>query len=166
MELRIRQAREADAEAVIGIWNPIIGAGVYSALDTPLTLESERAYIMNFPSRGVFLVAERLENRRVVGFQAIEPFATYTHAFDHVGVVGTCVDLGLRRCGIGTHLARASFEEARRKGYEKLFTYIRADNDGGLRFYEKRGFRVVGIARKHAKVKGQYVDSVFVEIFI
>ncbi len=166
MELRIREARQTDAEALTGIWNEIIEAGAYSALDTRLTVEYEREYIVSFSPRGVFLVAERPEDHRVLGFQCIEPFATYTHAFDHVGVVGTCIELALRRQGIGKRLSGASFEEAREKGYEKLFTYVRADNDGALGFYKKLGFRVVGAARKHVKIKGRYVDSMFLEMFL
>ncbi len=54
-------------------------------------------------------------------------------------------------------------EAARRKGYEKIFTFIRADNPAALATYEKQGFSVVGIARKHAKLAGKYVDEVLIE---
>ena len=36
----------------------------------------------------------------LVGLQDVEPFVTYTHAFDHVGVIGTFVDLDRRRQGL------------------------------------------------------------------
>ena len=114
MDLLVREARPDDAEAVIGILNPIIEAGVYTVLDMPLTIEAERAYILNFPRRGVFHLAILRQDHKVVGFQSMEPFSTYTRAFDHVGVIGTYVDLSYRREGIATCLFEATFEAARR----------------------------------------------------
>jgi len=122
MNLVIRGARLDDAGALVRILNPIIEAGVYTVLDTPLTVEYERDYIANFPPRGVFHVAED-QDQRIVGFESGEPYATYTHAFDHVAVIGTFVDLKERRRGIGTRLFEATLEAARRKGYEKIRTY-------------------------------------------
>ena len=113
---------------------------MYTVLDTHFTAEAERQFILNFPPRGVLHVAVRRPDQRVVGFQSLEPFATYTHAFDHVGIIGTYVDLSYRRQGIGTCLFGATFEAARHKGYEKLFTFVRADNTAALASYLKHGF--------------------------
>jgi L-amino acid N-acyltransferase YncA len=135
-------------------------------LDTPFTVEAEREYILNFPRRGIFHVAERLQDRTVVGFQSMEPFATYTHAFDHVGVLGTYVDLACRRQGIARNLFEATFAAARRKGYEKIFTFVRADNLAALASYLNQGFQIVGSARRQAKINGTYVDEIMIEKFL
>jgi L-amino acid N-acyltransferase YncA len=89
VDLLVREVELNDAEAIVSILNPIIEAGVYTAFDTPLTVEAEREYILHFPARGVFHVALCYQEQKVVGFQSMEPFANYTHAFDHVGVLGT-----------------------------------------------------------------------------
>jgi len=162
----IRNAVEADAEAIAAIWNQIIQAARYSALDTPLTEQTQRQFLSDLPERGIFIVAENREDQRLAGFQSLEPFAAYTHAFDHVAVIGTCVDLSLRRRGVGKQLSQVGFAKAREMGYEKLFTYVRADNHGGLNFYGGLGFRVVGTAKRHGKFSGKYVDSVFLERFL
>lgn len=166
MELVVRDARPDDAEAIVGILNPIIEAGVYTALDTAFTAETEREFILNFPQRGIFHVAVRCDNNKVVGLQNVEPFATFTHAFDHVGVIGTFVDLLYQRQGVSKSLFRATFETARRKGYEKIFTYVRADNPVALTSYLHHGFRVIGTAQRHAKLNGKYVDEVIIERFL
>lgn len=41
MELLIREVQVDDAEAIVGILNPIIQAGIYTAFDTPFTVEDE-----------------------------------------------------------------------------------------------------------------------------
>ena len=163
MELLIRDANPDDAAGVVAVFNPIIGTRSLTLFDTPFTIEAERSYIEGLSPRDVFHVAVRSSDNVVVGFQSMAPFATYTHAFDHVGVIGTYVDLASRRQGISKCLFAATFEAARRKGYEKIFTYIRADNPVALAAYQKHGFRIVGKAERHAKLHGRYLDVVIVE---
>lgn len=166
MDVEIRPARPEDAAGIVAVFNPIIAAGLYTAFDTPFTVAAERGYIEALPERAIFLVAERAVDRVLVGFQSMEPFATYTQAFAHVGVLGTYVDLNCRRQGIASRLFQATFVAARAKAYEKLLTYIRADNQPALATYLRHGFRVVGTARRQAKVRGQYVDESIVERFL
>ena len=161
--IEIRDATPDDAEAIAGILNAIIEAGVYTALDTPFTVEQERDFIECFPSRGVFNVAIDTSDGRVVGFQNVEPFASYTFAFDHVGVIGTYVDLDRRRQGIASRLFDRTFYAARIMGYEKLFGFVRADNPAALATYLRQGFVVIGTAQKHARIDGRYVDEVMIE---
>jgi L-amino acid N-acyltransferase YncA len=166
VDLLIRDATPDDAQALVGILNSIIQAGTYTVFDTPFSVEAEREYIVHFPPRGIFHVALRRGDRKLVGFQSMEPFASYTHAFDHVGVLGTYVALPYRQQGIGRRLFQATFDAAICKGYEKIFTYVRADNPAALASYLGQGFEVVGTARRQAKINGKYVDEVIVEKFL
>lgn len=163
MDIVVREAKPDDAEAIAAILNPAIESGRYTVLDRPVTAVEEREFIRNFPQRGILHVAEDRQSGRLVGFQTVEPFATYTRAFDHVAVIATCVALEHRRQGIGTQLFAATFAAARGKGYEKMFTYVRSDNPAALVAYQKQGFRIVGTAVKHAKLAGRYVDEIVIE---
>lgn len=163
MELSIRDVRPDDAEAIVNILNPIIQAREFTAFDTPFTVEFERGYILNFPERGVFQVAVRQPDLKVVGFQSMEPFASYTHAFDHVGVLGTYVAAAFRWQGVAKRLFVATFEAAVQKGYEKIFTFVRADNQGALQAYLGQGFRIVGTAERQARIDGRYIDEIIIE---
>ncbi|MFN0109594.1 MAG: N-acetyltransferase family protein [Blastocatellia bacterium] len=166
MKLLVRPAQPEDAAAIVAIFNPMIKTGKYTVFDTPFTVEGEREYIRNFPTRGIFHVAVRQEDQKIVGFQSMEPFATYTRAFDHVGVIGTYVDLAERGQGIAGHLFAATFEVARQKSYEKIFTFIRADNPAALATYQRQGFQIIGTARRQAKINGSYIDETMVEKFL
>ncbi len=163
MDVTIRDVVPSDAERIVGILNPIIAARVYSAFDTPFSPEAERDYITRFPSRGVWKVALHCSDGRIVGFQNLEPFGPYTRAFDHVGTLGTYVDLEQRRQGVAKALFAATFEAACAKGYEKIFTFVRADNPAALATYKAHGFGVVGTARRHAKIDGRYIDEILIE---
>ena len=161
MAVSIRDVEPADAEGVCAVINPIIEARLYTVFDAPFAIDAERDYISRFPARGVWKVA--VQDARVVGFQVLEPLASYTRALDHVGSVGTYVDLALRRQGIATALFAATFEAARTKGYEKLFTFVRADNPAAIATYQAHGFEIIGTARRHARIDGRYVDEWMIE---
>jgi L-amino acid N-acyltransferase YncA len=158
----IRLATPDDAAGVAGVLNPIIEDGGFSALDTTFTVGEERAFIERFPARGIFHVAVD-DAGAVAGFQVFEPLAPHLHALDHVGTIGTYVDLTRRRQGIASHLFAATFAAAVAKGYEKIFTFVRADNPIALNTYLYHGFTVVGTAKRHAKIRGVYVDEVMIE---
>ncbi len=161
--LSIRVATADDAEDVAGVLNEAIGSGLYSLLDTQFSAEAEREFIAGFPARGVIHVA-CLPGAGIVGVQSLEPFGRYaTHEHDHVCTMGTWVRQAHRRHGIGSALAEASFAHARRTGFEKVFTDVRADNEGSLLFHAALGFTVAGVARRHARVGGRYIDVVFIE---
>jgi L-amino acid N-acyltransferase YncA len=166
MQLAIRAAEPQDAEAVACILNAVIEEGIHTVFDTPFTVEEERRYIESLPKRGVFLLAVRQLDQQVVGFQNLQPFATYTHACDHVGVMGTYVAVSHRRQGVATALFTAMFEAARQRGFEKIFTFVRADNQAALTAYLKQGFSVIGTARRQAKIRGAYVDEILIEKFL
>jgi L-amino acid N-acyltransferase YncA len=161
--IEIRDARESDAEEIAGILNSIIALRTYTAFDTPVTIGEQRRFIRNFPVRGIFHVAVDSSLEQLVGFQDVSPFADYTHAFDHVGVIGTYVALDRHRQGIAARMFAATFDAGRRKGYEKIFSYVRADNAAGLRAYLGQGFRIVGRAERHAKIDGRYIDEIVIE---
>jgi L-amino acid N-acyltransferase YncA len=164
MDLKIRNVTLDDTAELASILNEIIEDGRYSVLDTPFTFEEEHAYISGFHKRGIFLVAEA--DNQIVGMQTIEPLATYTHAMDHVGQIGTFLKLNYIGKGIGTKLSEISFKRAKELGYEKIFTFVREDNENSLRFHLKLGFQIVGVAKRHSKIKGKYLDEILIEKFL
>jgi len=163
MELLIRDVEATDAQAIVDLLNPIIATRTHTVFDTPFTVDAERLYIERFPARGVWKVAIRQSDHRLVGFQIMEPFANYTTAFDHVGTLGTYVDLSVRRLGIASRLFASTLDAAIANGYEKVFTFVRADNPAALATYRRHGFEIVGTARKQAKIDARYIDEIMIE---
>ncbi|PML54408.1 GNAT family N-acetyltransferase [Vibrio lentus] len=166
MSLAIREVTVEDAQGIIDVLNPIIIEARYTILDQTFTVDEEKAFIESFPERGVFSVAVNEATSQLLGFQNVEPFATYTKAFDHVGIIGTYVDANSRGQSVAKQLFDYTFKSAKAKGYEKLFAYVRADNDRALAVYLKQGFEIVGTAKKHGKIGDQYFDEVLIEKFL
>ncbi|MEZ9350942.1 N-acetyltransferase family protein [Vibrio splendidus] len=166
MSLTIREVAVEDAQGIIDVLNPIIIEARYTILDQTFTVDEEKGFIESFPKRGVFSVAVNETTNQLLGFQNVEPFATYTKAFDHVGIIGTYVDANSRGQGVAKQLFDYTFKSAKTKGYEKLFAYVRADNERALAVYLKQGFEIVGTAKKHGKIGDQYFDEILIEKFL
>jgi L-amino acid N-acyltransferase YncA len=161
----VRTATADDAEAVAAVLNGAILGGSPTLLDTPVSVEDERAYIESLPARSFIHVAETPGG--LVGFQAVIPWSDFaTTAHDHVATMGTFVDAAHRREGVGAALARASFAAALAIGYDKIFTDLRADNLASLAYHLSLGFTVVGAARRQARTAGGDVDVLFIERFL
>jgi L-amino acid N-acyltransferase YncA len=159
---QVRPATVDDAAAVSRILNEIVSGGRHSVLDRTFSVSEERAFIADFPARGVFHVAV-LPGEGIVGFQALEPYLPDMAAFAHVATMGTWVAAPRRRLGVGRVLCAATFPAARRNGFEKIFTDVRADNDESLAFHRSLGFREVGRALGQARYAGVLVDIVYIE---
>ncbi|MEZ8228204.1 GNAT family N-acetyltransferase [Vibrio splendidus] len=166
MSLTIREVAVEDAQGIIDVLNPIIIEARYTILDQTFTVDEEKAFIESFPERGVFSVALNETTNQLLGFQNVEPFATYTKAFDHVGIIGTYVDANSRGQGVAKQLFDYTFKAAKAKGYEKLFAYVKADNERALAVYLKQGFEIVGTAKKHGKIGDHYFDEILIEKFL
>lgn len=164
MSIIVREARLGDARGIINVLNPIIETKKYSVMIETFTLEEEINFIKNFPEHGIFQVATTED--KVVGFQVTEPISTLTAAFDHVGIIGTYIDLARRGQGIAKKLFETTFTLAKEKGFEKLTAYVRSDNLVALKTYQAYGFTIIGVAKRQAKIDGNYIDEIFIEKFL
>lgn len=165
MRLRIRRAHEDDAGAMAAVLNPLIEAGIYTVLDALIAAAEQAAFIRDFPARGVFHVAIAEDDGQLLGLQDVMPVSREP-AFAHVREISTFVALGAHRRGVGRSLCEATFRAAAAQGFRKISATIRADNPGAIAFYQRQGFRRIGIARQHALVRGRYVDEILAEKLI
>ena len=136
--LKIRLALSSDAAAMCAVLNPLIEAGGTTANETPWSEDQMRGMIEGFGPRDFAFVAER--GGRIIGFQYVEAHPALDPG---TGDIASFVDIGEGRGGVGRALAARTLAEARTRGWRKLFAYIRADNTGGLAYYEHIGFRTI-----------------------
>lgn len=161
--MEVRRATVEDAAAVSAIINGVVDEGGLTSLRR-FTAEEERDFIASLDRREAIFVAT--EGGNVVGFQGISRFARWSDSMSHVGNVLTMVVPEHRGRGVGRALARRTLAFAREMGYEKVSTYIVADNEAALAYYEALGFERVGLWRDQVRLDGRYHDDVIVEMFL
>ena len=64
-----------------------------------------------------------------------------------------------RERGIGSALMQATLDDARARGLTRIELTVRIDNERAKRLYEKFGFVVEGLCRRHMRIRGKYYDS-------
>ena len=164
MRLIIRPVREEDAASIVGLLDPIIEAGIFTAMDEPFSVADQLDFIRGFPQHGIYHIALD-DEQKVLGIQDVMPIST-SNVFKHVGEISTFVALNSQRQGIGQSLCQATFKATKAQGYLKLRATVRADNPYAFAFYQSQGFEQIGIAKKHAYLRGEYVDEILLEKFL
>ncbi len=158
MTLTTRRATSADAEAMASLINEIIAIGGTTAIETPFTRASMDHEFVSGPHVISCIVAE--ETGELLGFQILLGSTEEEPMPDGWGGIGTYARVGQTRGGVGSALFEATKQAARAAGLQTIDATIRADNTGGLTFYNRMGFidydRRVGVPLKD----GSRVDRV------
>ncbi|QUJ76158.1 GNAT family N-acetyltransferase [Sulfitobacter albidus] len=153
--IHVRPAMPLDAGSIAKLLNEIIEIGGTTALVEAVTAEDMRASMAAEPARSAWHVALN-EAEQVVGFQWIAPS-------DQLPVdaaeIATFVQVGQTGLGIGSSLFSATAKAAKRLGYVWIRANIRADNDGGLTYYQSRGFRDYDVIEGYELADGTTVDK-------
>lgn len=151
----IRPATPDDAGELASIVNQIIAIGETTALHGHFTASMILDWMQSDPVRSIWLVAESAG--RVVGFQQIEPKEELP---GEAADIASFVRIGSTGHGIGGRLFERMSREAPSKGYTWINASIRADNFGGLAYYDSRGFRTYRVDQNVTLADGTIVDKV------
>lgn len=145
-----------DCRSMARLLNAIIEKGGTTALTRPVTADDIGEWMRSNADRSAWQVA--LDAReQVVGFQWISPHPTLpAEAAD----IATFVQLGQSGLGIGSLLFTATARAAKDLGYSWINATIRTDNEGGLTYYQSRGFRDWAFDENVALASGQRVDKI------
>jgi len=154
--INVRPAIRLDAGSMARLLNEIIKIGGTTALVRPVTGDDLADWMAVTPERAAWHVALD-RDEKVVGFQWISPHEKLPHnACD----IATFVQVGQTGLGIGSALFAATSAAAKSLGYKWINATIRADNDGGLTYYQSRGFRPWAIEESMTLDSGLIVDRI------
>ncbi|MEM5477950.1 GNAT family N-acetyltransferase [Pacificibacter sp. AS14] len=155
MTYHIRKAGPLDARALSELLNEIIDVGGTTAYMHHFTAH-DLAQKMQVP-HSTWLLAED-DTGRVMGFQWIEPHPDLPH---DVVDIASFVRIGGTGLGVGSQLFQATCKAAKDIGYRAIDAIIRADNAGGLAYYQSRGFETLKVIKDAELDDGTRVDKIW-----
>ena len=150
----IRPATPADVPQLVDILNQIIAIGGTTAYQDPL----DGSYLDRFfkgHAKTFLHVAETVD-----GIQGMQWMDALDPPNDHIGGIATFARPKTAQRGIGTALFDTTAAASIAAGYTELYAKIRADNTGGLAYYEKMGFRDHLVDRAVPLKDGTPVDRI------
>lgn len=154
-KLHIRRAAVMDCRALADLLNEIITIGGTTAIVDPVTPNQLSKWMAD--DNAVWHLAEDTSGK-VMGVQYIAPHADIpAHSTD----IATFARVGQTGLGVGSALFEATRAAAKSMGYTTIDAVIRADNEGGLAYYQSRGFETIKLLRDQRLANGQVVDKVW-----
>ena len=154
--IHVRRAGLMDTGPMADLLNDVIAKGGTTATTDAVTRDTLSEWIRHYSGRNAWFLAEDSDGT-VLGFQWIEPKdALPIEACD----IATFTRIGRVRLGCGSALFERTRKAAREMKYALINATIRADNEGGLAYYQSRGFETYQIVRDVPLAGGQRVDSV------
>ncbi|WP_372610219.1 GNAT family N-acetyltransferase [Aquicoccus sp.] len=154
--IHIRHASPLDTRAMADLLNTIIKNGGATAISGPVAPEILSEWIENDGPRGAWHVAED-DHGALLGFQWIGPHRDLPpQACD----IATFTRIDQARLGVGSKLFDATKRAARDLDYGWINAAIRADNAGGLAYYQSRGFEPWGRREGIALTDGTRIEQV------
>jgi len=152
--MHIRRAGNMDAKAMAALLNEVIEIGGTTAYVDPIDAD----YLIGRmgEDHAIWHLAED-DTGELLGFQWVSPMIG-TDEF--VAEIATFARAGRTGLGIGSALFNATREASRSEGYAWIRANIRADNAGGLAYYQSRGFEDYGRIEGYRMGNGQTVDKI------
>ncbi|MEX0369580.1 MAG: N-acetyltransferase family protein [Tateyamaria sp.] len=154
--IRVRPAIALDAPSMAALLNDIIEEGGTTAITTKVS-GTDLSDWMAEKGRSAWHVAVN-DAEQVVGFQWIATGGDYLPP--EAAEIATFVQVGQTGLGIGSKLFDATRSAAKDLGYAWINANIRADNEGGLIYYQSRGFQDYGRIEGYEMANGQIVDKI------
>lgn len=156
MPITVRSASPADARQMSELLNEIIKVGGTTALTNVTSASDIVDWMASDQDQSAWIVAED-DSGKIMGFQF---FAPHPDLPPEAADMATFVRIGAVQLGIGSALFSETAKAAARMGLVWLNANIRADNSGGLTYYQSRGFRTYKIDENVELADGSLVEKV------
>lgn len=155
-DIRIREMLATDAAELSEILNEIITIGGTTAIEQTQSVQTINHYFYNGPDcLGCFVAVGA--SGRLYGFQGLSKSEKLAAGW---AVIATFARVNGTQKGVGSALMPATLDFARTTGLSWIDATIRADNTGGLAYYDRMGFETYAIAPDVPLQSGLCVDRI------
>ena len=156
--MKIRQATDADRDAIWNIFHEVVATGDTYALDPNISREDALAYWF---APGTHTYVAEQPAIRVAGTYILRP--NQSGGGSHVANAGFMVSAGARGQGLGREMAEHCLSEARRLGFRAMqFNYVISTNTAAIRLWQDLGFEIVGTLASAFR----HPDKGYVDVYV
>lgn len=158
----IRKVKKEDTAQVVEYMSSIGGESdnlTFGEGELKMTIEAEENFIEDINSKDNAIMIAALMNNQIVGSATLR--AGERNRVKHVGEFGITVRKAYWGQGVGSALLNYLIEWARSTGIiRKINLRVRADNENGIKLYEKYGFQREGLITREFYINGEFYDAI------
>lgn len=159
--MKIRPAGIDDAEALMGIYNPMVLSSTVTFDLVPRTLESQQAWI-NDRSGARFVLVAVDDQDTVHGFAATSPYrdrAAYSTTVED----SVYIDEDSQGHGVGRLLLDSLVDTARAHGFHSMIARIVSGHEPSIALHSSCGFEIIGHEREVGRKFGRWLDVIIMQ---
>ena len=153
--LKIRRARDDDAEAIAHIYNEAVLTTTATFDTEPKTAQERRRWLRSHDERHPVLVA--LLDDRIIGWASLTAWSDRP-AYSDTAETSFYVDSKHRGHGVGRKLKETIIAEARRRGYHSLIARVTEGSAESMHLNQSMGFVHVGTLKQVGSKFGRLLD--------
>ncbi|KAI0832532.1 GCN5-related N-acetyltransferase [Trametes gibbosa] len=176
MSVQIRDATEADLQAIVDIYNDQILHGTATFHTEPQTLEERVLWLKSVQAEHypciVAEVAETdggdtTETKRTVGWCNLWHY-NMRPAYDGSAELSLYIHKDFRGKGIGEKLLRRLLEDVREQGgrFHTIIAGVTAENARTVNFWQKQGFELRGTLHEVGRKFGRWLDVSYFQVIV
>ncbi|MCP1230148.1 GNAT family N-acetyltransferase [Acetobacter indonesiensis] len=159
----IRNATEADAASIAGIYNHAVQHTTAIWNDQVVDVPNRVVWLHDRQAAGFPVLVMQSADGKVTGYASYGPwraFDGYRHTVEH----SVYVHPDHHRKGIGQELMSALIEEAKRQGLHIMVAGIEAGNAGSIVLHRRLGFEDTGTMQQVGCKFGRWLDLTFMTL--
>lgn len=160
----IRPATQADAAAILSIWNWVIRDTTITFNPVEKTLDEVQAFLADKAAQGYGVFVADL-GAGVQGYASYGQFRAgngYAHTLEH----SIALLPASHGRGLGRGLMTAIEDHARARGGHSLFAGVSGENPHGRAFHAALGYREVAVLPQVGFKFGRWLDLVLMQKFL
>lgn len=161
--MQIREATEADVQAITAIYNDAVQNTTAIWNDTLVDDENRLRWLTQRQTAGFPVLVAVAETGEVLGYASYgdwRPFDGYRHTVEH----SVYVRADQRGSGLGRALMAALIARARVAGKHAMIAAIDASNGASIGLHRKLGFEQVGHLPEVGTKFGRWLDLAFLQL--
>lgn len=162
--IRVREATEADAAAILQIYNHEIENGVATWDYEPGTLEARIEWLRAHTPPYCALVAED-ETDAVVGFASLSIYRPRP-GYRFTAESSVYVRPERQRRGVGTALMADLLPRAKTNGFHTVLALIEAGNAASIQLHRNFGFEIAGHHREVGYKFERWLDLITMQLML
>ncbi len=159
----MRKATEKDLDKILYIYNQAVEDKIATLDEEIKDISFMKQWLARHNERYVVMVGEW--NGEIISYASLNRYSERS-VYNGVADLSIYIQRDKRGLGIGSIIMQKMEQIAQQNEFYKILLLVLPFNELGMKLYEKKGYREVGVFHNHGIMSGKFVDVAILEKII